>query len=353
MAAQELTSLSHGARGRELLAGIPGLTETSGTRFRRLAQRIDAITAASTHRSKPVADLRDKEPVRDKEPGMDAADAKKRRKHGRYARARMTEGRQLKTALTGIALVFLMAGPVSGQWLKIRLPGTPRTSDGTPDLTAPAPRTPDGGPDLSGIWQRPRGATPGTAGSTPNDGIASGVEVLFQPWAEALYKDRAENNGKGTPSERCLPHGITKAVSVPEPFKIVQTPGLIVILHEEFNHYRQIFTDGRRVPENRNPTWLGHSRGKWEGDTLVVDTVGFVDETWLDFRGHPATDALHIVERIRRRDFGHLEVQFTIDDSKAYVKPWTVTMMFDLLPDTELIEHICENETDAAHLVGK
>ena len=258
----------------------------------------------------------------------------------------------------GIAIVFLMAGPVSAQWLKIPLPGTPRTSDGKPDLTAPAPRTPEGRPDLSGIWQRPRGGggipgTPNTASNTPNDGIAIGVEVLFQPWAEALYKARAENHGKGTPSERCLPHGITKAVSVPEPFKIVQTPGLIAILHEEFNHYRQIFTEGRGVPENRNPTWFGYSVGKWEGDTLVVDTVGFVDDTWLDFRGHPATDALHIIERFRRGDLGHLEIQFTIDDSKAYVRPWTVTMSFDLLPDTELIEHICENEKDAAHLVGK
>jgi hypothetical protein len=284
---------------------------------------------------------------------MGPGDARKRRKGGRNDRERITEQGPLKIALTGMALVFLMAGSVSGQWLKIPLPGTPRTPDGRPDLTAPAPRTQQGQPDLSGIWQRPRGATPGTASNTPNDGVANGVEVLFQPWAEALYKARAENNGKGTPSERCLPHGITKAVSVPEPFKIVQTQELIVILHEEFNHYRQIFTDGRGVPENRNPTWLGYSRGKWDGDTLVVDTVGFVDETWLDFRGHPATDALHIIERIRRRDFGHLEIQFTIDDPKAYVKPWAVTMMFDLLPDTELIEHICENETDAAHLVGK
>jgi hypothetical protein len=255
-----------------------------------------------------------------------------------------------------MAAVFLMADPVSAQWLKIPLPGTPRRADGTPDLTAPAPRTPEGRPDLSGIWQRPRRGPgiPGVpAAGAPGLGIAEGVEVPFQPLGEALYKARTENNGKGMPSERCLPHGITKAVSVPEPFKIVQTPELIVILHEEFNHYRQVFTDGRRVPENRAPTWLGYSLGKWEGDALVVDTVGFVDDTWLDMRGHPATDALHMVERYRRLDFGHLQIQFTIDDPKAYAKPWTVTMSFDLLPDTELIEHICENEKDAAHLVGK
>jgi hypothetical protein len=254
------------------------------------------------------------------------------------------------TLLTGLALAGVMASPVGAQWLHVPLAGTPRTPDGQPDLIAPAPRTADGKPDLSGIWQRPRGVPPGSGGQ---EGIATGVEVLFQPWAETVYKSRGENNSKGTPSERCLPHGMTKAFSVPEPFKVVQTPGLILILHEEFNHHRQIFTDGRPMPERRAPTSFGYSLGRWEGDTLVVDTTGFVDDTWLDFRGHPATDALKMVERYRRRDFGHLEIQFTIDDPKAYRRPWGVTMTFDLLPDTELIEHICDNERDATHIVGK
>lgn len=258
------------------------------------------------------------------------------------ARANAEKRRRGSMAM-GMTVLVLMAGSVSAQWLTIPLPDTPRTSDGAPNLTAPAPRTPEGTPDLSGIWQRPRGLKP----------YADGVELPFQPWGEALYKARRENNGKGMPSERCLPHGVPKAMSVPEPFKIVQTPGLVVILYEEFNHYRQVFTDGRRVPAGRTPTWLGYSIGTWEGDTLVVDTTGFVDEIWLDMGGHPATDALHLVERFRRRDFGHLEIQVTIDDSRAYARPWTVTMPFDLLPDTELIEHICENEKDAAHLVGK
>ena len=269
------------------------------------------------------------------------------------------------------ALVCALAAPAAAQWLHVTDAAIPRMPDGTPNLAAPAPRTSDGKPDLSGIWQRPRGVPPGSGGA---DGIAAGVEVLFQPSAEAVYKARAENNGKGTPSERCLPHGITKAFSVPEPFKIVQTPALILVLHEEFNHHRQIFTDGgpAAVPranaaspgglprasaasrgERRAPAWFGYSRGTWEGDTLVVDTTGFVDDTWLDFRGHPATDALHLVERYRRRDFGHLEIQFTIDDPKAYLKPWNVTMTFDLLPDTELIEHICDNERDAARIAGQ
>jgi hypothetical protein len=260
---------------------------------------------------------------------------------------------QWRASIGTLAMGVLIAVPASGQWLKIPLAGTPRTPDGTPDLTATVPRTPDGEPDLSGIWRRSRNPTPATPGNAPNDGIANGIEVPFQPWAAALYQARADNGGNGTPSERCLPHGVTKALSVPEPFKIIQTPGLTVILHEEFNQYRQIFTDGRRVPENHAPTYFGYSIGKWEGDTLVVETTGFVNDTWLDFRGHPSTDALHIVERYRRRDFGHLEIQFNIDDAKAYVKPWVVSMSFDLLPDTELIEHICENEKDATHLGRK
>jgi hypothetical protein len=249
----------------------------------------------------------------------------------------------------GMAVVFLIAGPVCAQWSKLRLPGTPRTPDGAPNLAAPAPRTPDGKPDLSGIWRKSREGTKVTAGNIAADGI----EIQFHPWAEALYKARLANNGLGVPSERCLPHQLPKAYILAEPTKIVQTPQLIVILHEEFNNYRQVFTDGRQFPPDLDRRWMGYSIGKWEGDTLVVDTRGFVDETWLDFGGHPATDALHFVERYRRRDFGHLDIQFTVDDSKAYMKPWTFTVPFDVLPDTELIEQICDNEKDAAHLVGK
>jgi hypothetical protein len=260
----------------------------------------------------------------------------------------MSMGRSRWFSIATPTAVLLMTGIASAQWLEIRLPGTPRHPDGTPNLTAPAPRTPDGKPDLSGIWRRPRGG----GGGGPNDGIARGVEVMFQPWAATVYEARGKV-AAGMPSERCLPQGVPKGMSVPEPFKIVQTPGLIVILMEEFNHYRQVFTDGRGVPADRKPTWHGHSVGTWEGDTLVIDTVGFVDGTWLDFRGHPATDALRVVERFRRRDFGHLEAEVTIDDPKAYVRPWTVAFSFDLLPDTELIEHICENEKDAAYIAGK
>src|SRR5216117_719972 len=187
-----------------------------------------------------------------------------------------------------LAILFLFAVPAPAQWLKIRLPGTPQTPDGMPDLTAPFQRTADGKPDLSGIWRRsrpPAPPAPAPGGNAPNDGIAQGIEVLCQPWAAALYQARADNGGKGMPSERCLPHGIVKATSVPEPFKIIETPGLIVILHEEFNHYRQIFMDGRQPPGNSAPTSFGYSVGRWEGDTLVVETKGSLNDAWLDFRG--------------------------------------------------------------------
>jgi hypothetical protein len=137
------------------------------------------------------------------------------------------------------------------------------------------------------------------------------------------------------------------------PWKIVQTPIVTLILFEEMNHYRQVFTDGRGFPKDPTPAWFGYSIGKWVGDTFVVDTTGFNDQTWLDDPGHPHTDALHATERFRRRDFGHLDIDITIDDSKAYTKPWTVTARFDLLPDTELIENVCDNEKDAQHMVGK
>ena len=268
----------------------------------------------------------------------------------------------------GLVIMFVLAAPLEAQWLKIPTPGIPRTADGKPNLTAPAPRTAAGTPDLSGIWQRPRGSKPPTGG---NDGIATGVEVLFQPWAEALYKERAVQNSKGTPSERCLPHGITKAVSVPEPFKIVQTPDLILVLHEEFNHYRQIFMDGRSVPGNRTPTWLGHSVARWDGDTLVVDTTGFVDdahfwsssppsiltvstdrhldpssslpsfETWLDNTGHPHSEALRVTERFRRLNAATLYIDITINDPKAYTKPWTATVRFERVSERDFGEHVC------------
>jgi hypothetical protein len=254
--------------------------------------------------------------------------------------------KRLQMSIAAMGMLFIMAGPASAQWLKIPLPGTPRTPDGKPNLTAPAPRTTDGKPDLSGIWHADGRYLENIAGD--------GVEVPMNPWAAAVYKQRLETMGRDKPQLHCLPHGVPDAMLVPTiPFKIVQTPRELMVLYEEFNQYRQIFTDGRSLPEDPNPAWFGYSIGKWEGDTFVVDTAGFKEGTWLDNGGHPHTDALHITERFRRPNFGTLELDVAIDDPKAYPKPWkSATIHFKLLPDTELIEHLCENEKDAQHLLG-
>ena len=245
-----------------------------------------------------------------------------------------------------ILVAVLMSIPASAQWVHVPTPGIPRAKDGQPNLGAAVPRARDGKPDLSGIWVAADGKY------LPNI-AADGVEVPIQPWAAAIYKERQEQNGKGRPSERCISHGLPDYDALPIPIKLIQTSGEIVVLYEAFNHYRQIFTDGRTFPESREPTWLGYSVGKWDANILVADTIGFNDETWLDDGGHPHTDALHITERFRRKDFGHMEIAITIDDPKAYTKPWGATIPYDLLPDTELIEAVCSHEKDAPHMVGK
>ena len=244
------------------------------------------------------------------------------------------------------ALAVITVIPLSAQWPGYKTPGIPRTRDGKVNLSAPVPKAADGKPDLSGIWST-------HDGKYLNNLAADLADVPFQPWAAAVFKQRQEENGKGRPSERCLPHGVTDFDALPLPRKIVQMPGTIVILFETYNQYRQIFTDGRPLPKDPQPTWLGYSSGKWEGDTLVVETGGFNDVTWLDDGGHPHTGALHLTERFRRRDFGHIDLVITVDDPKAYTKPWNANLQLDLLADTELIEFICENEKDFTHLVGK
>ena len=252
----------------------------------------------------------------------------------------------LNSILSRAAIVAATLIPVSAQWLHYPTPGIPRTPDGKPNLSAPAPKTSYGKPDLSGIWAA-------ADGKYLQNLAADGLAVPMQPWAAALYKERSTNLGKGRPSEHCLTHGVTDFDALPIAWKILQTPGAIAILYEAYNHYRQIFLDGRPLPEPTQPAYMGYSVGKWEGDTLVVDTKGFNDIGWLDDMGHPQTEALHVTERFRRRDFGHMDLQLTVDDPKAYTKPWTVKLGLDLLPDEELIEAICENEKDAQHMVGK
>ena len=253
-------------------------------------------------------------------------------------------------------IVSLMVAAViaPAQWLDYPTPGVPRLPDGKPNLTAPAPKTADGKADLSGIWTTKVGYT----GNIARD-LKPG-ELSFTPWASELYKHRQETLSKEDPQGACVLSGVPREHVVPYPFKILNSntsgngPGMIVILYEALHSYRQIFMDGRKLPKDPNPTWMGYSVGHWEGDTLVVNSSGFVDNNWLDNGGHPGTEAMKLTERFHRRDYGHIDLQFTIDDPKAYTKPWTVNLEFTATPDSELIEYVCdENEKDLKHLVGK
>lgn len=251
------------------------------------------------------------------------------------------------------ACAIAMSNAAAAQWINIRLPGTPRTSDGKPDLSAPAPHAAGGVPDLSGIWIIDRPDT------FPRNGVTGleyyvppGFEFPFTAAGRDLYNHRRYDLiGAGRPSDHCLPHSVPDAMLPPTPYKVVQHPGLTLILYEEFTQYRQVFTDGRTFPDEMAPTWFGYSVGHWDGDTFVVDSKGFNDKTWLDDSGHPHSDAMHAIERFHRRDFGHMDLQVTIDDPKMYTRPWSVSLKYMLLPDTELIEFVCENEKDSQHFV--
>ena len=254
---------------------------------------------------------------------------------------------RLKRSLLFSILSVVVCSPSPAQWLHVPDPKIPRTQDGKPDLAAPAPRKADGKPDLSGIWL--------SQGAKYLNNLAADLkpeDLQMHPWAEALVNERKNGaRGREESDASCLPQGVPKINVAPLPFKIIQDPGLVAILYEAFGQFRQVFMDGRVLPPDPNPTWLGYSVGKWDGDTLVVDTTGFNGKAWLDQAGHPATEALHVTERLRRRDFGHLEIQVTIDDPKAYKKSWTATQAMTLLPDTDLLEFVCnENERDLRHL---
>jgi hypothetical protein len=255
----------------------------------------------------------------------------------------------MKSSLVVAALLCASSAPLLAQWVHVPPPNVPRSPDGKSNLSAPAPRAPDGHPDLSGVWNpSPRFLRDIATELKPEN-------VPFQPWAKALFEQRATGSqSKEEPDANCLPQGVPKIDTAPAPWKVVQTPGLIVVVYEAFNLWRQIFLDGRDFAPDLNPTWMGYSVGKWDGDTLVVESRGFNGKAWLDQLGRPTTDALHVTERFRRKDFGHLDIQVTIDDSKAYTKPWTVTYNADLLPEGELLEFICnENNRDLLHLPGK
>jgi hypothetical protein len=274
---------------------------------------------------------------------------------------------RLVTIALGTALVGV-PGPTSGQWLHYPTPNVPRTAAGAPNLTAPPPRLPDGRPDFSGIWQPARKlpCTPELSkfvecgleiGGSPlalNIGQDLAGGLPYQPWAAALVKQRTAANSKDDPHARCLPDNPPRSWGLPHLTKAVHSPRLLLLLNEVNAMYRQIFLDGRSLPVDPNPSWTGYSSATWEGDALVVQTAGFRDGLWLDMAGSPMTDAAKMTERIRRPSYGTLEVQITIDDPKAYTRPWTVDMHQKITLDTELIDEIClENEKSSQRMRGQ
>jgi len=251
-------------------------------------------------------------------------------------------------AFVVVTLAVLLSASAAAQWFGYKTPGIPRLPDGRPNLSAPAPRTADGKPDLSGIWQAGRAGQYGydydvTQNLKPGD---------VQPWARELRFKRDQDFRKDSPLAHCMP------VSVPflnfrGLSRIVQTPQLIVMLYESPNSpHRTIFMDGRELPKDPNPTWLGYSVGRWEGDTLVVSTIGFNELGWLDVDGNPQTESLKLTERFHRKDFGHLELDTTFEDPKVFTKPFTLHMDKVLAADTEILEDVCENEKSGVHLTG-
>lgn len=248
------------------------------------------------------------------------------------------------TILVAVLLVF--PAQTGAQWLKYPSPNTPHLPDGRPNLSAPAPRTADGHPDLSGIWNA------GTLDYYMD--LAKGLnpgDVQLTPWAAAVRKQRVDRNHVDDPYAFCLPLGVPR-INFRSELKIVPGASLTLFLYESYGGmtFRQIFTDGRKLPtpaDNFLPTWLGYSVGRWDGDTFVVETTGFRDGGWLSTAAaYPNSDALKVVERFRRKDFGHMDLTVTIDDPKAFAKPWTNTVPMVLRPDTELIEAYCDNQRE-------
>jgi hypothetical protein len=270
---------------------------------------------------------------------------------------------------TGVLVVtaaLLASVPLTAQWVTYPTPGVPRRADGTVNVGAPAPRLADGRPDLSGLWMTAepnRGAGRGTAPpvNVPDEagnqrnitasrqmrdiGVDLPGGLPYQAWLIPIVKERTANEAIDDPHIRCLPDNFLRAYGLPHLLKFVHSPRLLVVLNEMNAGYRQVFTDGRPFPKDPTPSWQGYSSATWSGDTLVIDTIGLRDDTWIDWNGSVLTEAAKVREEIRRPDFGHLEIRVTVDDPKAYTKPWSVTLKQRIVVDTDLIDEIClENE---------
>ena len=254
-------------------------------------------------------------------------------------------------------MIAALPGAASAQWLDYPTPGVPRTTDGKPNMSAPTPRTADGKPDLSGMWGWENRAN---CGARCNDfqlsrefmNIAASLKgpLPYQPGVADLVKKRTAAQDQD-PNVHCMPRGAPRIWTDDYYKRIVQIPDRVIILTERNMQYRQIFTDGRPLPADPNPTWNGYSTARWEGDTLVVHTTGFKDDLWLDAFGNPLTSAAKLTERVRRPNYGTLEVEMTIDDPKSYTAPWTVTLRQPLVLDSELLDYYClENEKSWVHM---
>jgi hypothetical protein len=283
-------------------------------------------------------------------------------------------------ALVGLGALFAST-QLAAQWVKYSTAGVPRKADGKVNMSAPSPRMADGKPDFSGVWMtgepnmpRPGGLSSPKEAASPkqapnptdipgdqsnirasrqmaNIGVDLPAGLPYQPWLVPIVKQRTDNLAKDDPHIRCMPDNFIRAYGMPHLLKFVHTPSLLVMLNELNAGYRQVFTDARPLPVDPNPTLQGYSSAKWSGGTLVIDSLGFRDDTWIDWNGSVLTESAKVREQIRRPDFGHLEVQVTVDDPKAYTKPWTVTLRQRIVVDTDLIDEIClENEQSLQHM---
>ncbi|HEY2383571.1 MAG TPA: hypothetical protein VGK48_20545 [Terriglobia bacterium] len=256
----------------------------------------------------------------------------------------------VRICLVAAAITLILPSFASAQWDPFPWKNMPRTPDGKIDMKAPPRRMADGHVDLSGFWMpadNVKHLLNLAADMKPED-------IPLTPGAKALYQDRIDTNGKDHPGVHCLPSGIPEKENIPDGLKLVHAPDLLIFLYESRTIYRQVFTDGRSLPKDAEPTWMGYSVGRWEGDTLVIETIGQNGKTWLDMRGLPGTESLRVVERFTRPAIGTINIDVTIDDPMAYTKPWSAKLSWKLIPDTDLIESICEeNSKDLPHMVGK